>query len=100
MTDPWSVQDTNKVTTLNNLTSENQDQCNQHKVGDLTNNSQLLGFEDSFIQDSNSNTLISDTKNIETDKEVTKSDQHQPLPDSQSYLQNLGKYVIDVRKYY
>lgn len=91
MTDPWSVQGTKGVTSQNNITNVNQEQNTQNIVGDLTTDSQALGFEDSFIQDSNSNILTSVTKTIETEKDLTKSNQHQPLPDSQSYLQNLGK---------
>ncbi|XP_065372361.1 uncharacterized protein LOC135964174 [Calliphora vicina] len=97
MTDPWSVQGTNEVTRQDNSTNESKEN-NQRKSADPRNDSQTLGFEDSFIQeDNNSNTIVV----ADSDKTSSKEDahtEHQPLSDSETYLQSLERKLEKLKK--
>ncbi|XP_037809097.1 uncharacterized protein LOC119601920 [Lucilia sericata] len=97
MTDPWSVQGTNEVIRQDNSTKESKENSPTESA-DLRNDSQTLGFEDSFIQekDKNSNTFEA-TSAEDTSKEVVDS-QHQPLPDSETYLQSLERKLEKLKK--
>lgn len=93
MTDPWSVQSTNEDLRQENSVSESKETNTQNKIANYGNDSQTLGFEDSFIQDNNSNSIVAGS-----DKHTLKKSEHQPLPDSETYLQSLGNYAINLSK--
>ncbi|KAI8130046.1 hypothetical protein FF38_06144 [Lucilia cuprina] len=97
MTDPWSVQGTKEVIRQDNSTNKSKESTPSESP-DKRNDSQTLGFEDSFIQekDTNSNTFEAPSAE-DSSKEVVGS-QHQPLPDSETYLQSLERKLEKLKK--
>lgn len=88
MTDPWSVQKSD-IATEEEKSINNGDENGESDLGEPTKS---LGFEDSFITDNNSNKGEDNnyTAVIENNSNSSLAE-HQPLPDSQTYLKGLGK---------
>ncbi|XP_058975146.1 uncharacterized protein LOC131801093 [Musca domestica] len=91
--DPWKVQVQHP---------EHSNSATNGKLTDEINNStetanSALGFEDSFIGAENNN-CSSDKKRPENTNKSHNKPEHQPLPDSQTYLKGLERKLDKLKK--
>ncbi|XP_013106963.2 uncharacterized protein LOC106086724 [Stomoxys calcitrans] len=83
--DPWSVQHPENCTNGHNPTSS---------ATESSVDSDCVGFEDSFTTFSNNNNT-QEERNFSSDNNKP---EHQPLPDSQTYLKSLERKLSNLKK--